>query len=168
MASIPHNNRITGPRTMRSSIHTASASRPIPNSALTASIQAPARGTNLPADTPNRINGTPIPMARENNAAPPSAALPEAPMTIKAAASGGATQGPTIRADRNPIMATPVRLPPRCSLLARVSLVCSLDGSCNSKKPNMDIARATNIAIKNPIIHGFWKTACKFLPNKTG
>ena len=36
----------------------------------------------------------------------------DAPITIRAAASGGATQGPTISADKKPITATPVMLPP--------------------------------------------------------
>src|SRR5690625_5610746 len=57
-----------------------SASRPTPNTALTASIQAPLRGRSLPADVPHMTSGMPIPMAMANRAKPPRMASPVWPM----------------------------------------------------------------------------------------
>ncbi len=123
---------MTAPGRIRSSIQIASASKPTPNTALTAPIQGPALGTSLPADVPNNTRGVPMPRDMLNRAVPPRVGLPELPITIRAAASGGATQGPTIRADRNPMTATPPNLPPCWRPLCSVIRVCQLLGNCNS------------------------------------
>src|SRR3546814_2389595 len=65
-------------------------------------------------------------------------------MYSTAAASGGATQGPTISADRAPIAATPASEPPRWRSLNRPSFDRSAAGSCSSYRPNDDSASATN------------------------
>ena len=61
MASNPHSSMMMLPARIRCSIQIASASKPTPNTALTAFIQLPARGASFPAEIPNRIKGTPIP-----------------------------------------------------------------------------------------------------------
>ena len=49
----------------------ATPSSSTPKNRLTASIQAPARGSKAPADTPTRIKGTLMPTAIANSALPP-------------------------------------------------------------------------------------------------
>ena len=57
-------------------IHQAVPSSKTPKNFLTPSIQAPVLGISLPAEAPMRSNGTPIPQAMENSAAPPSTTSP--------------------------------------------------------------------------------------------
>ncbi len=101
----------------------ATASSSTPNTALTASIQAPARGNSLPAEVPMASSGAPMPNPSPSSAKKPSTASPVWPMKISAPISGGATQGPTMSADSAPMMAAPTSVPPSCLLLISVSLV---------------------------------------------
>ena len=67
-----HSSMCKLPASIGDSIQIATPSSSIPNSFFTPSIQAPTRGSRLPAESPSSSSGTPIPRAIENNAAPPS------------------------------------------------------------------------------------------------
>src|SRR3546814_1284575 len=85
-------------------------------------------------------------------------------MYSTAAASGGATQGPTISADSAPIAATPASEPPRWRSLNRPSFDRSAAGSCSSYRPNDDSASATNSSANSAITHGTWNATCRLAP----
>ena len=123
---------IQTPSSIRDSIQIASARKVTPNTALTASIHAPARGSSLPALAPNTISGAPMPSASANNAKPPSTASCFCAMYSTATARGGVTQGPTISADNAPMIATPNSDPPDCLLLTFAIFDCHELGSCIS------------------------------------
>ena len=53
-------------------IHSATASNITPKKCLTLSIQPPARGSKVPAESPTSSSGTLMPQAIENKARPPS------------------------------------------------------------------------------------------------
>ncbi len=101
-----------------------------PKKYFTAFIQPPARGSRAPADTPTSSSGTPMPSASTNSATPPSVVLPVCAMKASAAASGGATQGPTMTADSTPMANTPTKLPPFILLEASENLLWMKLGSC--------------------------------------
>ncbi|MNI48132.1 hypothetical protein D3C73_1026850 [compost metagenome] len=90
------------------SIHHAVASSSMPNRRLTPSIQGPALGSKAPDDAPTINSGTPMPQAMANSAEPPSTTSPVCEIYNSAPASGAATQGPTISADKAPISSAPV------------------------------------------------------------
>src|SRR6185312_2549679 len=116
----------------RDNIQMASARKVTPNTAFTASIHAPARGSSLPALAPNTTSGAPMPSASANSAKPPSAGSCFSAMHSTATASGGVTQGPTISADSAPMIATPTSDPPDCLLLTSAIFDCHELGSCSS------------------------------------
>ena len=108
-----------------------------------------------------------MPIASRNSAAPPKAGSWLWLMYSTAAASGGATQGPTINADSAPIAATPASEPPRCLSLTLPSFARSAAGSCSSYRPNDDSASATNISANATITHGCPGTpACRLAPTR--
>ena len=72
-----------------------------------------------------------MPSDMTNSAVPPSAASPVCAMYSKAPASGAATQGPTIRADKAPISAMAGSEPP-WRLAVFETRLCSAAGSCSS------------------------------------
>ncbi len=96
------------------------------------SIHAPAFGSSLPAEAPKTSSGAPMPSDSANSAAPPRTGSPVAPITISAAASGAATQGPTMSAENMPIAPAPIQVPDRWRLDSAASLVCSEAGTCSS------------------------------------
>jgi hypothetical protein len=53
-------------------IHSATASSITPKACFTCAIQAPARGSSAPADSPSSSSGTLMPTAIANSALPPS------------------------------------------------------------------------------------------------
>ena len=132
IARKPASSMIHVPSRMRDSIQIAKARKLTPNTALTASIHAPARGSNLPALAPNTTSGAPIPKASANRAKPPSTASCFCAMYKTATASGGVTQGPTISADSAPMIITPASEPPDCLLLTLAIFACQELGSCSS------------------------------------
>ena len=62
-------------------------------SRFTPSIQAPARGSQRPAELPTTSSGAPMPRLIANSAAAPRSTSPVWPMTISAATSTGADAG---------------------------------------------------------------------------
>ena len=126
-----------------------------PKKYFTAFIQPPALGNTAPADRPINSKGTPMPSASTNSAVPPSTVLPVCAMKASAAASGGATHGPTMTADKAPIVNTPATLPPFIRFAVSENLLWIALGSCSSKKPNIDSASATNTSAPMPSAHGF-------------
>ena len=93
-------------------IHSATDSSITPKKLFTPSIQPPAPGSSDPAETPTSNSGTLMPIARLNRARPPITTFLVWLMNTSAPASGAATHGPTISADRPPITNTPANLPP--------------------------------------------------------
>ena len=149
---------------MRLSIQIATPSIMMPNTCLTVSIQAPARGRSSPADAPTSSSGAPIPRLMANSAAPPRNTSPLWPITASEATRGGATHAVTISDDSAPMIAVPIRVPCCCLSLMRETRSCSQPGTCRLKRPNMPSASHTNSAAKSTIIHGFWKNACACWP----
>ena len=113
-------------------IQIASPSNITPNKFLTVCIQAPARGSNVPADSPTASSGTPMPRAMANRALPAQQRIARLVDIEKRAASGAATQGPTIRADSTPMMNTPQNVPPFTGCLCPTACSAERDGSCSS------------------------------------
>ena len=144
----------------------AIASISTPKKYFTAFIQPPARGSSAPADRPTSSRGTPMPSASTNSATPPSVVLPVCAMKASAAASGGATQGPTMTADSAPMTKTPMKLPPFILLEASENLLCSALGNWISKKPNIDSASRTKMPAPMPSAHGFCRAFDSSVPDR--
>ena len=130
-----------------------------PNTALTASIHAPALGSSWPAEAPTTSSGAPMPMLSANSAAAPRNTSPLWPITASAATSGGATQAVTISDESAPMTAVPSSVPCCCLLLASARRACSAAGTCRLNTPNIASASSTNSPANTPMIHGFWKKA---------
>ena len=128
-ARAPHSSMMTETDNTGVTIQMATPSRSSPNNTLMCTIQAPARGSRLPAERPVSSSGTLMPMAMANNAVPPSTTSPVWLMYTRAPASGAATQGPTIREDTAPSTKTLASLPPCSPPLTLLSLPCRPCGS---------------------------------------
>ena len=147
-------------------IHSATASSITPKKVLTPSIQAPARGSSDPADTPTSSSGTLMPMARLNSARPPITTSLVWLMKTSAPASGAATQGPTISADSPPITNTPANLPPGSLPEVSVMRLWMKPGICNSNTPNIDSDKVASISAKAPSTQGFCSAAARPSPSR--
>ena len=127
-------------------------------------IQSPVFGNKLPAEAPINSSGTPMPSPSANKPSPPNNTSWVCPMYISAPASGAATHGLTIRADKAPMTNTPIKRPPFILLV-----VCSIwsskrCGSFNSYRPNMEPASNTNNTAVLPKTQGFCKAWLIKLP----
>jgi len=80
----------------------------MPNNRFTPSIHGPALGSKADDEAPTINSGTPIPHAIANSADPPRITSPVCEIYSKAPASGAATHGPTISADKAPMTRAPV------------------------------------------------------------
>ncbi len=112
-ASAAHKARLTDPGRTRVSNQMATPSNTTPKTALTAFIQAPARGRKWPAEVPMISKGTPIPRLKAKSDNPPRKTSPVWEMKSSPPARGAATQGPTISAESIPMTKVLIRCPPR-------------------------------------------------------
>ena len=163
-ASTAQSPSVTGPGSSRLTIQIATPSIITPNACLTASIQAPAFGSNWPAEAPTSSSGAPMPRLKAKSAAPPRTTSPLWPITASDATSGGATQAVTIRDESAPMIAVPSNVPCFWLLLRFATRACSQPGTCTLKRPNMPSASQTNSAANSTMIQGFWNTACACWP----
>ena len=123
---------VAWPGNMRDSIQIASPSIMKPKLFLTATIQGPAFGRNLPCAAPTSKSGAPIPRLIANSAVPLRSMSPVCAITVSAAINAGATQAVTMSADRAPMMNAPSIVPLFWLPLMPDNFVWILLGICSS------------------------------------
>ena len=100
----------------------------------------------------------------ENNAAPPSSALPVCAMNASTAKSGAVMHAPTTSADNAPMTTTAATFPPERFCDAWLTLFCQRAGNAIST-PAISVSAKTASSTPNaPSTQGFWSHAPRLCP----
>ena len=118
---------------MRDSIQIARPRNVTPNTALTASIHAPARGSSRPrCGAEHDQRRAHAERQREQREAAEQRIVLLRDVQHARPPAAASTHGPTINADSAPMIATPVSEPPDCLLLTLAIFDCQELGNCSS------------------------------------